>query len=113
VTDFALSMATVQTLSETESHPVQPLKTDPRSAVAVSVTTVTVLYVAEQVGPQSIPPGLEVTLPAPSPRGPDVFLTVRTAVTVKLFVLVAVPAASLRSAARSLPRSARSPESTC
>jgi hypothetical protein len=92
-TDLALFMVTVQTLSATVSQPVQPLKREPRSAVAVSVTIVTVLYVAEQLGPQLIPPGLEVTVPLPSPNGPDVFLTVRIAVTVKLPALVAVPAA--------------------
>jgi hypothetical protein len=75
-------MATVQTSPETESHPVQPLKTEPRAGVCVSVTTVMVLNVAVQFGPQLIPTGLDVTVPLPSPSIPAIFLTVRTAVTV-------------------------------
>jgi hypothetical protein len=92
-TDFALSIVTVQTLLETVSHPVQPLKRETPLGVAVSVTTVMVLKVAVQVAPQLIPPGLDVTVPVPIPSGPDVVLTVRIAVTVKLLALVAVPAA--------------------
>src|SRR5436190_832959 len=86
-------MVTVQTLPFTVSHPVQPLNTERKPAVGVSVTTVMVLNVPEQFDPQLIPAGLDVTVPVPSPNGPDVFLTVRTAVTVKLVALVAVPAA--------------------
>jgi hypothetical protein len=69
------------------------LKTERKPGVAVRVTTVIVLKVPEQFVPQLIVPGLEVTVPLPSPRGPDVFRTVRTAITVKLLALVAVPAA--------------------
>src|SRR5438552_2453536 len=75
----------------TESHPVHPLKRERVAGVAVRVTTVFRLYVAAQVGPQLIPPGLEVTVPEPSPSRPLVLLTVSLAVTVKLPALVPVP----------------------
>jgi hypothetical protein len=38
-----------------------------------------------------IPPGLDVTVPLPSPKGPLVLPTVSVAVTVKLLALVPVP----------------------
>ena len=56
---------------------VQPTKADPAAAVAVKVTVLPVANGAAavpQVGPQSIPAGLLVTVPAPVP----VFWTVRT-----------------------------------
>jgi hypothetical protein len=67
VTDFAALKLTVQEAPETESHPLQLEKTDPVAAVAVRVTTVPLSYWAEQVEPQSIPLGLEVTVPLPGP----------------------------------------------
>ena len=45
--------------------PVQPVKTDPVPAVAVSVTTVFSSYVWEQSLPQSMPAGDEATVPSP------------------------------------------------
>src|SRR4051812_20196932 len=86
-------MVTVHTLPDTVSHPVQPLKTASVSGVAVSFTVVMVLKVPAQVGPQLIPAGVEVTVPVPTPSGPLVLPTVRTAVIVKELALVAVPAA--------------------
>jgi len=87
----ALVMATVHLLSdETESHPVQPLNEDRKSGVAVSSTTVPVLYDAEQVPPQLMPAGLEVTVPVPTSK--LLLLTLNTAVTVKLPAEFAVPA---------------------
>ena len=47
--------------------PSQPVKVEPESAAAVSVTTVPTAYVSEQSVPQSIPAGLDVTAPLPSP----------------------------------------------
>src|SRR5216117_1815593 len=91
-TVFALSMVTVQTLPETLSQPSQLPNSEPRSGDAVNLTTVTVLNVAEHVAPQLMPAGDEVTVPSLRPSSPWVFLTVRTAVTVKLPPLVAVPA---------------------
>ncbi|HZU42556.1 MAG TPA: hypothetical protein VE994_07795 [Terriglobales bacterium] len=49
--------------------PLQPAKTDPALAVAVSVTVVPLLKVALQVLPQEIPAGLLVTVPVPLPPG--------------------------------------------
>ena len=46
---------------------------------------------AVHVLPQSIPPGLDVTVPEPSPKRPLVLLTVSLAVTVKAPALVPVP----------------------
>jgi hypothetical protein len=40
VTDRAALMATVQVLRETVSHPLQPVKMEPKAGVAVSVTVV-------------------------------------------------------------------------
>ena len=84
-------MVTVHVVPETVSHPVQPLKTEGGSGVAVRVTTVPRLYVAEQVGSQLMPPELEVTVPESWLNGRLVLLTVSVAVTVKLLALV-VPA---------------------
>src|SRR2546428_8051005 len=47
--------------------PLQPAKTDPAAAVAVNVTAVPVLKVAEQVDPQFISPPPLVTVPDPVP----------------------------------------------
>ena len=51
--------------------PLQPAKVAPGSAVGVRLTTVPWLKLAEQVAPQLIPAGLEVTVP------PPVLVTVR------------------------------------
>jgi len=40
VTDLAEPMVTVQVVPETASQPLQPLKTESRSGVTVSLTTV-------------------------------------------------------------------------
>ena len=47
--------------------PLQPVKVDPPSAVAVSVTVVLLMKLALQSAPQSIPVGTETTFPLPSP----------------------------------------------
>jgi hypothetical protein len=88
VTVRALSIVTVHLLPETESQPVQPKKVMSKSGVAVRVTTVPLLNAAEQVPPQLIPEGLEVTVPPPTR---PVFVTVRVIRGVKLAALVAVP----------------------
>src|SRR6266516_3012940 len=49
-----------------EQLPDQPVKLEPAAAVAVRVTG-TAANGAEQVEPQLIPAGLEVTVPAPEP----------------------------------------------
>jgi hypothetical protein len=87
VTALAAVIVTVQVVPEVVSQPLQPLKMERRFGVAVSVTTVPLLKAAEQVAPQSIPGGLEVTLPPAVP----VFVTVKVTVTVNAVELVAVP----------------------
>ena len=87
-TVFASVMVTVHVMPETVSHPVQPLKTEGKSGVAVRVTMVPRLYVAEQVGSQLIPPGLDVTAPPLWLGGRLVLLTLRVAITVKGLALV-------------------------
>ena len=60
-------MVTAQVLTRTpEQAPLQPTKTDDGAGVAVSVTTVPLVYEAEQVAPQLTPAGLDVTAPLPS-----------------------------------------------
>ena len=67
MTDLTLLIATLQVLPETESHPVHPVKPDRRAGLAVRVTVTLLAYEAEQVDPQLIPAGLDVTVPPPSP----------------------------------------------
>ena len=47
--------------------PLQPVKVDPPSAVAVSVTVVIFKKLALQIVPQSMPVDAEATFPVPSP----------------------------------------------
>src|SRR5207253_1191692 len=47
--------------------PLQPVKMEPAAAVAVSVTVVPLVKLAEQVTPQLIPAGELVTVPLPVP----------------------------------------------
>ena len=47
--------------------PLQPVKVDPPSAVAVRVTVVLLKKLALQIVPQSMPVGAEATFPVPSP----------------------------------------------
>ena len=58
---------TVHWLPDVESHPVQPVKVEPPSGVAVRVIESPVLYTAEQVSPQLIPLILLVTFPVSMP----------------------------------------------
>jgi hypothetical protein len=66
VTDFA---AVIETTHEpVPVHaPLQPVNVDPEAAVAVSVTDVPLLKLAEQVEPQLMPAGELVTVPLPAP----------------------------------------------
>src|ERR671937_186694 len=59
-------MVTVQVPLPVQS-PLQPVKVEPASAVAVSVTVVPSAKEAEQVAPQSMPAGELVTVPEPVP----------------------------------------------
>src|ERR1700704_5115580 len=67
VTDFAALIVTVQVVSDTVWHPLQPAKVEPAPAAASSVTTVPDTNVSEQSEPQAIPAGSDVTLPLPVP----------------------------------------------
>jgi hypothetical protein len=85
---FAAFMVTVQVVPFVVSQPFQPVKRARNPGLAVSVTTVPLLKSEEQVDPQSIPAGLDVTVP--SKRRPA-FDTVNGTVTVKLLALSVVP----------------------
>jgi hypothetical protein len=87
VTCLAPLIVTVHVVPDVVSQPVQPVKSDRRFGVAVSVTTVALLNAAEQVPPQSIPTGLEVTVPPTSP----LLLTLNVYFTVNELLEVAVP----------------------
>src|SRR5437764_11361680 len=65
VTDFAALMRTVHVSPDAVSQPVQPVTS--RLGLAVSVTTVSMTYDAEQFAPQLMPDGFELTLPRPAP----------------------------------------------
>src|SRR6266403_296346 len=67
VTDVAALTVTVQVPAPAQPLPLQPVKVDPAAGVAVSVTTVPVVKVVEQVGSQAIPAGALVTAPLPVP----------------------------------------------
>jgi len=88
VTVLAAFMVTVQVVPFAVSQPCQPVKMERKPGVAVSVTTLPLLKSAEQVDPQSIPGGLDVTVP---PKRRPVFFTIKGTVTVKLLALSAVP----------------------
>src|SRR5204862_7314469 len=65
--------------------PLQPLKVEPAAGVAVSVTGVPLVKLAEHVAPQVIPAGALVTGPPPGPAGVTVRVkvcSVKVAVTV-------------------------------
>jgi hypothetical protein len=66
VTDLAALIVTIQ-LPVPVHAPLQPVNVDVPSGAAVKVTTVPLSNNAEQVAPQSIPAGDEVTEPPPVP----------------------------------------------
>src|SRR5688572_9264530 len=67
VTDRPLSMVTGQVVLVPEQSPPQATKRESAAGLAVRLTSVPGEYCAEQVAPQSMPAGLETTLPTPSP----------------------------------------------
>src|SRR5262249_11758285 len=67
VTAVAAFMVRVQAPVPEQPPPLHPAKVDPVAGVAVSVTTVPLSKGAEQVLPQLIPAGFEVTVPLPEP----------------------------------------------
>jgi len=85
VTVVAAFKVTEQVPVPEQPPPLQPVKIEPLAGVAVSVTNVPLSNEAEQVAPQSIPGGSEVTVPLPVPALLLVRLTVwrlKVAVTV-------------------------------
>jgi hypothetical protein len=67
VTDLLAVIETVQVPVPEQPSPDQPVKVEPPEAVAVRLTDVPELKLAEQVAPQSMPLGLLVTVPEPVP----------------------------------------------
>jgi hypothetical protein len=68
LTVWAWLIVTVQVGALPEQAPVHPANAEPGDADAVSVTPVPDANVARHVTPQSIPDGLEATVPVPGPR---------------------------------------------
>jgi hypothetical protein len=69
VTDAAAFITTVHVPVPEHPPPDQPLNIEPDAGDAVNVTAVPLANSAEQVEPQLIPEGLEVTVPLPVPAG--------------------------------------------
>src|SRR6266704_3302625 len=67
VTVVAALRVTVQVPVPEQPPPLQPLKVEPAAGLAVSVTAVPLVKLAEQVAPQVIPAGELVTVPLPVP----------------------------------------------
>src|SRR5437762_13524278 len=67
VTVVAAESVSTQAPVPEHPPPLQPLKVEPAAGVAVSVTTVPLAKLAEQVAPQLIPAGALVTVPLPVP----------------------------------------------
>ena len=70
--------------------PDQPAKVEPKAGVAVKVTAVPLLSVAEQVLPQLMPAGLLVTVPLPVPALATVRVKVEVFETVTVTLCTAV-----------------------
>jgi hypothetical protein len=64
---WAASMVTAQVAAAPVQAPLQPVKVESASAVAVRVTAVPTGKAAKQVSPQRMPAGLLVTVPVPAP----------------------------------------------
>src|SRR5882724_1575093 len=67
VTEAAALIVTVQGPVPEQPPPLQPLKVELASGVAVKVTAVPLANGAEHAAPQAMPAGLLVTVPAPAP----------------------------------------------
>src|SRR5207249_4564618 len=67
VTVVAAETVTTQVPVPEQPPPLQPVKVEPAAGVAVSVTAVPLVKLAEQVAPQLIPAGELVTVPLPVP----------------------------------------------
>src|SRR5438309_5324937 len=67
VTVVAAESVTVQVPVPEQAPPLQPVKVEPATGVAVKVTAVPLAKLAEQVAPQVIPTGELVTVSLPLP----------------------------------------------
>src|SRR5436309_8496074 len=91
VTVVAVETVTTQVPVPEHPPPLQPLKVEPAAGLAVSVTAVPLVKLAEQVAPQVIPAGELVTVPLPVPAG----VTVRVKVWGAKVAATGVAAASV------------------
>src|SRR2546425_681738 len=66
VTTVAPTRVTVQAAVPEQLPPLQPANTEPPSGITVSVTTVPLTKLAEQLEPQLMPAGVLVTVPMPA-----------------------------------------------
>ena len=73
-------LASMVTAPLAQPVPLQPVKVEPAEAVAIKVTRVPLLKVAEQVLPQLMPVGVLVTVPLPVPLLVTVFTTLTVSV---------------------------------
>jgi hypothetical protein len=89
VTLFGASATSVHGL--VVQAPLQPVKVEPASGRASSVTVVPLANVVAQVAPQLIPAGLEATMPLPVPLFPTVIAYVIGTLTVNVAVALAAP----------------------
>src|SRR5437773_11579873 len=78
VTVVAAETVTTHVPVPEQPPPLQPLKVEPAAGVAVSVTAVPLVKLAEQVAPQVIPARALVTVPLPVPAGVTVRVKVRS-----------------------------------
>src|SRR5437899_8413112 len=60
-------MVAIPVVPVTASHPLRPVTSGPAPTVALFASTTPLRSTAEQVAPQLIPGGLEVTVPLPLP----------------------------------------------
>jgi len=66
-TERSADSVTVQVVAVPEQAPPQPVNDLPDAGVAVSVTSVPVMYAEEHDEPQAMPLGLDVTVPSAPP----------------------------------------------
>src|SRR3989442_13146740 len=90
VTERLSFIVTVHVVVVPLQAPLQPLKRAWVPGVAVSVTVVPVLKLAEQIDPQVIPPALLTAVPPPVPRLITVKATDRFTVTVTVTAALAL-----------------------
>src|SRR3989454_1814870 len=108
VTERLSFIVTVHVVAVPPQAPPQPLNRAWVPGVAVSVTDVPTLKLAEQLAPQVIPPGLLVTPPAAEPRAATVNVTEVLSVNVAVTVVLALSVTMQRSEERRVGKECRS-----